>query len=462
MNHSSSACVLPAAPRKPKEPQCPDATANPVAGSCGTGPWCNLADAFLGLEGLHVLEVDRRDPARLVVAVETPERTAWCRGCGVQARSHARRSVPIHDIPAHGSPVVLHWNKRVFRCHEKQCAMVTFTEEHHRIGPREKLTVRACHWAHEQLKKQDIAVSAIARQLGVDWHTIWDNIKALAQLELADPKRLEGVTTLGVDEHIWRHTGFPSGRVLTGFVDHSRDAKGRIRARLLDLVPGRSGKAYADWLKAQPEGFRPGIKVATLDPFRGYANAIDEQLPDAVTVLDAFHVVKLGSTMVDEIRRRVQKEATGKRGVKEDPLYRSRRLLLQGAEHLKKKQRTLLTELLEAGDKDGEVTIAWNAYQELRLIYYVPHPDGPGQVQALLNKFGDCPIPEVKRLCKTLKKWQTEICAYFDTKGASNGPTEAINGVIETTRRVARGFRNFENYRIRSLLSAGGHRYYRG
>ena len=143
--------------------------------------------------------------------------------------------------------------------------------------------------------------------------------------------------------------------------------------------------------------------------------------------------------MVDEIRRRVQKEATGKRGVKEDPLYRSRRLLLQGAEHLKKKQRDLLTELLEAGDKDGEVTIAWNAYQELRLIYYVPHADGPGQVQALLNKFGDCPIPEVKRLCKTLKKWQTEICAYFATKGASNGPTEAINGVIETTRRVARG-----------------------
>ncbi|RAX45176.1 ISL3 family transposase, partial [Arthrobacter sp. AQ5-05] len=47
------------------------------------------------------------------------------------------------------------------------------------------------------------------------------------------------------------------------------------------------------------------------------------------------------------------------------------------------------------------------------------------------------------------------------TKGASNGPTEAINGVIETTRRIARGFRNFENYRIRSLLSAGAHRHYR-
>ncbi|GAA1892231.1 hypothetical protein GCM10009715_42220 [Paeniglutamicibacter psychrophenolicus] len=51
---------------------------------------------------------------------------------------------------------------------------------------------------------------------------------------------------------------------------------------------GSSGRAYSDCLKAQPEGFGAGIKVATLDPFRGYANANDEQLPDAVTVLDAF------------------------------------------------------------------------------------------------------------------------------------------------------------------------------
>ena len=43
----------------------------------------------------------------------------------------------------------------------------------------------------------------------------------------------------------------------------------------------------------------------------------------------------------------------------------------------------------------------------------------------------------------------------------TNGPTEAINGVIETTRRIARGFRNFANYRLRCLLAAGGHRPYR-
>ena len=46
--------------------------------------------------------------------------------------------------------------------------------------------------------------------------------------------------------------------------------------------------------------------------------------------------------------------------------------------------------------------------------------------------------------------------AYFDTGGASNGPTEAINGIIELGRRIARGYRNPTNYQLRMLLIAGG------
>ena len=91
-------------------------------------------------------------------------------------------------------------------------------------------------------------------------------------------------------------------------VDLTRDQSGRVRARLLDLVPGRSGAVYRDWLQARGEAFRQRVEVATLDPFHGYKNAIDDQLEDAVAVLDAFHVVKPGTQAVDEVRRRVQHE----------------------------------------------------------------------------------------------------------------------------------------------------------
>ncbi len=56
----------------------------------------------------------------------------------------------------------------------------------------------------------------------------------------------------------------------------------------------------------------------------GYANALRDSLPDAVQVLDAFHVVKLGTQVLDEVRRRVQQEQLGRRGHKSDPLLRGR------------------------------------------------------------------------------------------------------------------------------------------
>ena len=91
------------------------------------------------------------------------------------------------------------------------------------------------------------------------------------------------------------------------------DEHGRNRARLLDLVPGRSGAAYKAWLFERGQAFRSGMAVATLDTFRGYRNTIDDDLSDAVAVLDAFHVVKLGTAVVDDVRRRVQQDTCGHR-----------------------------------------------------------------------------------------------------------------------------------------------------
>ncbi len=72
-----------------------------------------------------------------------------------------------------------------------------------------------------------------------------------------------------------------------------------------------------------------------------------------------------------------------------------------------------------------------------------------------------CPIGEVARLGRTLRSWRAQVLAYFDTGGVSNGGTEAINLLIEKTRRLAHGFRNFTHYRLRILLAARGTRTYR-
>jgi len=270
--------------------------------------------------------------------------------------------------------------------------------------------------------------------------------------------RLQGVMALGVDEHVWKPSARSAQRMVTSMVDLTRNEKGQVKARLLDIVPGRSGPAYANWLKATPAGFREKVTHAALDPFRGYANAIRDELPDSVAVLDAFHVVKLGSQAVDEVRRRVQQVTLERRGHKDDPLYRIRGLLRRGVEHLTEKQHARLAAGLAAGDPDGEVEVAWQAYQRLRSIYGSRRSEGRAVALHLLEALPTCPIPEVARLGRTLRQWRDHLLAYFDTDGLSNGGTEAINLLIEKTRRLAHGFRNLDNYRLRILLNASGTR----
>ena len=84
-------------------------------------------------------------------------------------------------------------------------------------------------------------------------------------------------------------------------------------AHLLDLVPGRSGTVHENWLAKRGQDFRAGVQIATLDPFQGYKNAIDDQLQDATSVRGGFHIVKLAGAP-GEVRRRVQQDTLGHRG----------------------------------------------------------------------------------------------------------------------------------------------------
>jgi len=166
--------------------------------------------------------------------------------------------------------------------------------------------------------------------------------------------------------------------------------------------------------------------------------------------------------VIDEVRRRVQQATLGHRGYRDDPLYKVRRLLRHGVEHLSAAQRARLDAALHAGDPTDEVAVAWSCYQQLRSAYNAPNPNtGRSTAEKVLASFADCPIPEIARLGRTLRAWKQQILAYFATRGVSNGGTEAINLIIEKVRRLAHGFRNFHHYRLRILLAADGTRPYR-
>ena len=214
---------------------------------------------------------------------------------------------------------------------------------------------------------------------------------------------------------------------------------------------------HENWLEERGEDFRAGVRIATLDPFQGYKNAIDDQLQDATSVLDAFHIVKLAGDAPGEVRRRVQQDTLGHRGRKGDPLYQIRNLLRASRDRLTKRQQERLREAFTANEAHISVEVAYLLTQRVREVFHQATPAQGRRLAAhLIQRLPACPIPEIARLGRTLRKWKDAFLAYFDTGGASNGPTEAINGIIELGRRTARGYRNPTNYKLRMLLIAGG------
>ena len=86
---------------------------------------------------------------------------------------------------------------------------------------------------------------------------------------------------------------------------------------------------------------------------------------------------------------------------------------------------------------------------------------GHAQMQALIASISnDVPaaLTEIRRLGRTLTQRASDVLAYFERPGTSNGPTEALNGRLEHLCGIALGFRNLTNYIARSLLETGGFR----
>jgi len=302
-------------------------------------------------------------------------------------------------------------------------------------------------------------VAAVARELGLSWDTVNTiAMEATAVIVANDTGRLDGVRVIGVDEHRWSHTRRPDeDGYVTVIIDLTSVLEGTGRARLLDLVPGRSAAALKSWLGAQTAAFRDRVEVVAMDGFGGYKTAAADELPEATPVMDPFHVVALAGTKLDLCRQRIQQQTCGHRGRSGDPLYGVRRTLRTRLPLLTARQRARL-EAVFADDAHLAVELCWGFYQ--RMIAAYAHPDrrrGKTMMTTVIDALRNgvpAVLEELAQLGRTLHRRRADILAYFDHH-ASNGPTEAINGRLEALRRNALGFRNLTHYRLRSLLHCG-------
>ena len=414
---------------------------NATFDDCDLTKFCRLDELGLQATGQRV------EPGRAVLACRVVEPDDWCHRCGSQGTPRDTVIRRLAHEPLGWRPTTLHVTVRRYRCAD--CAHVWRQDTTAAAEPKAKLSRRALRWALEALVVQHLTIARVAEALGVRWNTANDAVLAEGKrLLIDDPARFDGVTAIGVDEHVWRHTR-RGDKYVTVIIDLTPLRVGTGPARMLDMVEGRSKQAFKTWLAERPASWRDGVEVVAMDGFTGFKTAATEEIPEATAVMDPFHVVRLAGDALERCRRRVQQQVNGHRGRKQDPLYKARRTLLTGADLLTQKQYSRIQDLFEA-DEHVEVEATWAFYQHMVAAYrQTDRAKGRTMMEQLIAKLGRA-VPtkliELAGLGRTLKKRSADILAYFDRPGTSNGPTEAINGRLEHLRGSALGFRNLTNY----------------
>ena len=415
--------------------------------------FCRLDELGLVVVGQLV------EPGRAVLACRVVAADPWCRRCGCEGRARDSVVRALAHEPFGWLPTTLLVTVRRYRC--TGCGHVWRQDVSTAAEPRSKLSRRALRWALEALVCQHLSVARIAESLAVSWDTANDAVLAEGRrMLIEDPHRFEGVRAIGVDEHVWRHTR-KGDKYVTVIIDLTPVREGTGPARLLDMVEGRSKAVFKTWLEQRPEAWKANLQVVAMDGFTGFKTAAAEEVPEAVAVMDPFHVVRLAGDALDECRRHLQQDLHGHRGRKNDPLYKARRTLHTGADLLNDKQKNRLQALFAVEDHTP-VEVTWCVYQRVVAAYRAKdRAQGKAQMAALIESIASgvpAALTEIAKLGRTLRKRAKDVLAYFDRPGTSNGPTEAINGRLEHLRGSALGFRNLTHYITRSLLETGGFR----
>ncbi|WP_019587602.1 ISL3 family transposase [Deinococcus apachensis] len=215
------------------------------------------------------------DGSTLHLKVISAASDANCPLCGQRSyRLHSRSTRTLHDLPFGGFPTVVHLRLHRFRCLQPDCVRRVFCE---------RLPLLVTPYAQRTLRctraLTHLASTASGRggaRLGTQLDLTASASTLIRQLHrplVLPPCRLLHV---GIDDFAFRK-GQTYGTVIVDLDTH----------RPVEILPDRTTTVVADWLRQHPE-----IELVTRDRSTEFACAVTQSLPNAVQVLDRWHLLK--------------------------------------------------------------------------------------------------------------------------------------------------------------------------
>ena len=382
---------------------------------------------LLDMEHMEIKEVETTQQ-QIIVHVQTERRVSECPACGALTNTiHDYREQIVKDIPVQGKALLWKYRKRRYRC---TCCQHRFYEKNCLIPKWYRMTNRLALYGIEQMKFKQ-SRHDIARNINVSPSTV---ARWLGLVHFDKPKRLPKV--LSIDEF----------RGNTEYGKFQCILTAPTEKRILDILPTYQESGIYHYLKAFPNGNE--VEYFVSDMKKEYISLAKHLFPKAKIVIDRFHVVRYCTWALENVRKRVQKKL-----LPEQRKYfkRSRKLLLAHMDKLSSDGKAAVERML-LFDRDLR-----EAYLLKEVFYQFMASGNSSEAKKKLLEFrahaAISDIPEFRACLTVLRNWEPYILNAFDCS-YSNGFTEGCNNKIKVLKRIAFGYRNFENFRRRILLAS--------
>lgn len=286
----------------------------------------------------------------------------------------------------------------------------------------------------------DNDIRSVAQRNDVSEEEIETMLKDIgAELLQEKPKEIK---RLGLDEIAWVKG---QGNYCAVLVD--LDSR-----KLLAIVESRTQEDIRKVLNNWGQEILCQIEEVSIDLWKAYKSLVEELMPKADVVADRFHVMKQVNSELDSMRKVLRREAETIKNLdkKEQVLAgikKSKYALLKNEKDLNEQQKEKLNSVKQVAPLLARMH---QLKEEFRLIFEQAENWGEGLLK--LSDWLKVAAPEFPESRKTIVRWLGEIVGYFERR-TTQGIVEGINNKIKLIKRSAYGFRNFENFRRRTLLS---------
>jgi len=286
------------------------------------------------------------------------------------------------------------------------------------------------------------SASAVAALMRTTWRAVGGICRRVADEARAQRDLLDGLRRIGFDEISVRK----GQRYLTVVVDHHT-------GRLVWAAPGRDRKTVEKFLDLLGDERCKRIELVSCDMAEWITRPISERCPRAVVCLDPFHIVKLATDALDEIRREVWNEArrAGEIALAKD-LKGARFALWKNPENLTARQQLKLAHIQKINQR---LFRAYLLKEQLRQIYRVDPDAATGVLDAWLKWAWRCRLQPFVKLARTIRDHRAGIEAAI-RHGLSNARIEQVNTQIRLITRRGFGYHSQQAVIALAMLALGG------